>query len=428
MAFQLNLLDNAKICDSNCNVKNNYAVFCVGCGRSCHLECHKAPDQLITLVSAVPKANRQSAYYGEASYTRLICDNCANLINSNVPNGSKPCFLTMFNEIAKKESEVMTITDTEQQNAQRPTTKKRKSDTLVGESDKDEDPIGDLQRLVKQCLFKLDKVERATTQTLPKQLNEIDAAQKSTVAAIESNAQALDKIGAKIEQNVGYVDDGMQKGFNKLTELTEKLYTPMNTPHRVNQRVNGRPSSLRQRAINNAARNDTPNRTPKSSGPILPTESDTATDENLFGPAVPRKLVFSGPDQRPETGKRHEFRHEQAIFIRYVNPSITPGRMAAILNTNAKIKEANEQNSDSIEITRLVRKSLSEDDISRRRSVSYRTGCTTELYPLISDKQMWASHWEIRQWDKNYGANDNGQHNVGGNFRTQEIGQQSAHT
>lgn len=207
------------------------------------------------------------------------------------------------------------------------------------------------------------------------------------------------------------------------------MNSPFNTPSRGNHQFgSSRASSMRRNAMNNHARNNHQNGTPTSkplSGPSLPTESGAATgDESLFGPAVPRKLTFNSVEgQQSQRGPRNEFRHENAIYIRYIDPSITTEKMMAILNKNATIEETIKTNPDVIEVTRLVKKRATEDEIAKRRNgVSYRIGCSPELLPLINDKSIWASHWEIRLWDKDFGENEHG-HKLNSNFR----GAPSAH-
>lgn len=416
--FNLDVLDKAKICSTNCNPDNPCAVYCVGCGRSCHLACHKVPDQMITSVSAIPKNNRVNGYFGECSYIRLVCDNCANLLISNVPKNGKPCFLSLFNELAKKKNEVIDITDTDTRQSQR--NKRKKSDECDAELTDGNSEMTEMKRLLEKCIVKLNNVETAATKTIANKLNEIENAQKSTLAKLQSNGHALEVINTKFDRNATSIDDGMQKGFNRLSELTEKLCTPLNTPHRFGS---SRASSMRKYAMDNRARNNYLNGTPTSKpfgGPNIPTESGTATgDEGLFGPAVPRKLNFNaGDNQRSGGGPRKEFRHENAIYIRFVDSSITPAKMTEIMMRNEKIKEAFDINPEVIEVTRLVKNRFTEAEIAQRRfGVSYRIGCSSELFKVVGEKEIWASHWEIRPWDKHYGNNDhNGQRSGDTNF------------
>lgn len=198
--------------------------------------------------------------------------------------------------------------------------------------------------------------------------------------------------------------------------MTEKFYSSLITPRREQNRFgSGKALSMRAYAMNNRARNNYTNDTPTSKsfgGPPIPTESGSATDDgSLFGPAVPRKLNFNPGEIQRSGGPRKVFRHDDAIYIRYVDPSVTPTKMAAILNKNDKIKEAIVINPEVIEITRLVKKRCTEAEISQRRfGVSYRIGCAPELLALVNDlvndKSIWANHWEIRSWDTNYGNNE----------------------
>lgn len=420
--FNLDVFDKAKICSTNCNTENPCSVYCVGCGRSCHLACHKVPDQMVASVGSIPKNNRVNAYFGECSYIRLVCDNCANLLISNVPKNGKPCFLSLFNELAKKKSEVIDITDTDSHQNQR--NKRKKSDDCDAETNDVNSEMIEMKRLLEKCMMKLNNVEIAATKTITNKLNEIENTQKSTLAKLQSNGHALEAINTKFDRNATSIDDGMQKGFNRLSELTERLCTPLNTPRQGNQRFgSNRASSMRKYAMDNRARNNFPNGTPTSKtfgGPSIPTESGTAIgDVGLFGPAVPRKLNFNaGENQLSSGGPRKEFRHEHAIYIRYVDSSITPAKMTEIMLRNEQIKGAFDLNPEVIEVTRLVKNRFTEAEIAQRRfGVSYRIGCSPELYNLVSEKAIWASHWEIRPWDKHYGNNEhNGQRSGDTNF------------
>lgn len=225
------------------------------------------------------------------------------------------------------------------------------------------------------------------------------------------------------------IDDGLQKGFHKLVDLTEKLYSPA-TPRNGNGyfMANGR-STMRKTAINNnrSKRDFTHGITP--TGPILPTESGAATDEGLFGPAVPRKLNFNSSEpQIPNKMPRKEFRHCDAIYIRYVDPSITTDKMLAIMTKSEAIKNMLDRDPEAVEVTRLVKNRCTEEEIAKRRyGVSYRIGCSLEVLPLVNDKSIWASHWEIRLWDKEYGKNQRGEQRMDyANFQ-QPAGFQQVH-
>lgn len=152
MAFVLENLAGAKLCSKECKVDVDCASFCVGCGRSCHLECHKVPDQMVAAVNAIPKNNRTHGYFGDLSYVKLVCDNCANLLNS----ASRPNFLSLFNDLANnqgRKSEVMVIAD-DSRSSQR--TKKRKGDELDGVPADEKNLMTEMKRLIEKCMIKLN--------------------------------------------------------------------------------------------------------------------------------------------------------------------------------------------------------------------------------------------------------------------------------
>lgn len=441
--FDLELLGEAKLCSSGCKyddgegqvleMTKDYSVYCVGCGRACHMPCHKVPMSMSSVVKRVPKENRMNAYFGECSYLRIVCDNCANLLITDVPRGSKSCFLTLFNQLAKKNNDKNDTNATDSDVSRAPATqrsKKRKADEAVG--DKNEIVL-DMKCLLEKCLDKmsnfeivssqlqstvarnddqLDKLYKLnidTSKQLTKKLDDIGVGVNNMGTKCDSNGQLLNDINTKLEHNVISIDDGLQKGFNKLVDLTEKLYSPA-TPRSANNyfMASGR-SSVRKTAISNdRARRNFTHGTP--TGPSLPTQSGAATDEGLFGPAVPRKLNFGEP-QTLNRGPRKEFRHDNAIYIRYVDPSITSDKMMAILTKNEAIKNALDHDPNAVEITRLVKNGCTEEEIAKRRyGVSYRIGCSLDLLSLVNDKSIWASHWEIRLWDKEFGKEQRGEH------------------
>lgn len=96
---------------------------------------------------------------------------------------------------------------------------------------------------------------------------------------------------------------------------------------------------------------------------------------------------------------RPQFIHQTAIYIRYVNPQITADKMMDIVEQNKTIKDEMEKDPDSIQVTRLVKSTITEEQIAGfRNGVSYRIGCKESLISQLSDKSNWATHWEIRPW------------------------------
>lgn len=64
--------------------------------------------------------------------------------------------------------------------------------------------------------------------------------------------------------------------------------------------------------------------------------------------------------------------------------SITPANIQAILARNDALKLAIDQNPNVVEVTRLVEKHFTEEDISKRKfGISYRVGCAPDLIPLV---------------------------------------------
>lgn len=136
-------------------------------------------------------------------------------------------------------------------------------------------------------------------------------------------------------------------------------------------------------------------------GPRLPTEGGISEDAGIFGPVVKRRIDFASNNQRnvPKVAKPH-FQHTNAIYLRYVNSEITAEKMMGIIKRNPILKEAVENDPNAIEINRLVKNSLTEEQIANFKSgVSYRIGCTDQLMGALMDRSNWATHWELRQWD-----------------------------
>lgn len=171
---------------------------------------------MVTSVSTVPKNNREKAYFGECSYIRLVCENCANLLICNVQKGSKPCFLSLFNDLAKKQGEKKEEAATTNDNDGRSNSKKRRSDDLDNEPAEADSTLTEMKRLLEKCMIKLNNVENATTKNIAKQLNDIENAQKSMVVKLQSNNHALEEINSKIDRNLSSIDDCKKASINWL--------------------------------------------------------------------------------------------------------------------------------------------------------------------------------------------------------------------
>ena len=104
---------------------------------------------------------------------------------------------------------------------------------MDGEPADENNLMTEMKRLIEKCMIKLNNVESATTKSIAK-LNEIETTQLSMLMNVKSNGHALLSINSKIDSNVSTIDDGLQKGFNQLTQLAEKMNSPFNTPSRGN--------------------------------------------------------------------------------------------------------------------------------------------------------------------------------------------------
>lgn len=134
--MNMGMLTHAKICSNDCQYKHDDGeleslgvdsiVSCVGCGRKCHMECHKVPLSLIKAVKSVPQNNRNFAYLGEMSYIRVVCDNCANMLMADIQNGTKPSFQSLFViDQIMKEKEIVVATSKNNGNSNKAKRKKR---------------------------------------------------------------------------------------------------------------------------------------------------------------------------------------------------------------------------------------------------------------------------------------------------------------
>lgn len=456
--LELKQLHGTKICSDSCkHVYDNglvekmgaqHVVYCVGCGKGCHMPCHNVPEPIANSIKNIPVHNRAKAYFGEMSYVKIVCDNCANLLTSEVPIGEKPTFFTLFNKLATKliekfgEGSEMKMDEEGNSNENGiddyQSGKKRKGVAINSTQDMLCEMI-ELKRLVNSCFIKMKNVETTNEQILEaskastvavEKLNTVEGSITNVLNRLNENGTLLSTLHTKIDGNALVMDDGFQKGFNKLADLNEKMCspsTPVNNDRWFTPNGYNRGTSLRRMAFTNRSRHRGGTPFESSGGPVIPTENGAATDNGLFGPAVPRRLNFEG--QHAEGAPRKEFRHENAIYIRYVDASIKPETMVQILAKKEEVKRMIEQTPDSIEVTRLVKKTMSEEDIAKRRfGVSYRIGCCLELIEVIKDKSMWANHWEIREWDKDYGKrNQTEQRSNNANFRNQH-GQEQMET
>lgn len=456
----------AKICGQDCVYKNNGSngsiealkaaiVSCVGCGRPCHLQCHRVTGDLLESVKSQPKNNRCNINFGEASNVRLVCDNCLTWLNCEVPDDIKASFMLVFSRIAAK-----LITDKYADNT-RSTPNSRKRRMIDSNDSINVDTISELKDMIGKCLVRIDEMDRKNDSNIQLVNNHVEKVNKNVTDVVKSEViglktsvtsncnvisikmkanqdkvdDALSKLDKKHDSNHGEFLDSLKTNTVKIDQLVTKIEeksgldltmiegnnnnTVINSPGTVSTPT--RPyrasinSTIRRRAMLNNARSfimsDT-NETPRTAlsrinGPNIPTQHGTSSDNEIFGPSVPRgvNLSTNGIDvgrARPAA----QFRHNDAIFIRYVDPSITVERMRDILTRNDTIKQRLEENEDNIEITRLVKKNVPEEVLANRRNgISYRIGCSSELYQIIVEPNFWAPHWEIRQWDSQFQNN-----------------------
>lgn len=442
--LEIPILKDAKICSRACEYKhddgqleilgNNSLVTCVGCGKKCHMQCQKIPNNLVESVNSVPQNNRIFAYFGQMSYMRVVCDNCANLLNSNVDKGKQPTFQSLFEKIAtevfekklkERENEMKMNMNVEpiQSTSFQINSLKRKKSNMDGDTEEDShDPTNNIliSLLAKieemNGFMKLQqdqsKIQYNDVTKLISDVGEsvnlnIDAKNEILNTKIDSVKQIIGECALKLERNESSIDDGLQKGFNNLFENVQKCITPLLTPVRVNPR-----SSLRRAAFtNNTTENhsDTPRSrwSQNNVGPNLPTESGRNENVEIFGPAISRRINFGKESQENAKAVRPQFRHNNAIYVRYVDSSITADKMLNIVKINQVLNEAIQHDPGVIEINRLVKKSLTEEEIARfKNGVSFRIGCADFLFEALQSKENWANHWEIRLWDPNFKTNE----------------------
>lgn len=451
--LNLNVIPDAKICTNECTFKHDNGnleklgadsiIFCVGCGRKCHMECHNTPIALINSFKMVPRNNRNMAYFGEMSYLRIVCDNCANMLMANVPTNTKPCFQFLFEQVANKvierklkslEEELKAKEPIEpKQNGNNGTAKRKKPSDDTHYSDDSENEVSkkyiktELKSMLQDLLdaqlvnFKdcVSKIGKDVKLNIVKTNDNLGA----KITAVDKLVNAC---SMKLDGHNMTIDDGFQKGFNNLMENAHKWLSPCITPTPT-RNTNGRPSlrknllqsKFKQRQMydqtgmrqSGEEKDNSLNNTPRyyrasaKRGPTLPTEGGISQDNDVFGPAVKRRIDFTAVNNqgdRPRQAKSR-FQHSNAIYLRYVNPQITAEKMMIIIKRNPLLNEAIVKDPNAVEINRLVKSSLTEDQIANFKSgVSYRIGCEDHLLATLMDKGNWATHWEIRQWDPTF--------------------------
>lgn len=433
--LELPLLEEAKICTGDCNLiaSDKDVVYCVGCGRGCHLSCHKVPGTVKVTFAGIPKANRNISPHGlgDLSYIRIICDNCLHLINAEVRPGFKSCFLNLFSRIAEGQMKEKLPDTTES------TSKKRKLSNV--ESDiEDESQLDGIKSVLDQYMKKINDDLKAAVKTTTKTALQSLKSDLSIELVSKIDSTICNSLSTNLNAGVASKLDQIETCNQKIDTVIGKLdklngyaiNSSMKTPQRefVNVR-NG--STLRHQAMVKNARkvldemkNDTPktgsndsgdpsfkvntghlrNRQSRKripNGKIMQMEAGTSDDDALFGEMVPRRLnLDSAPARREELNK---FRYDEAIYLRFVNPDITPDKMLELVKRNQQAKTILEKNLSEIEITLLVKKSLTAEQVANlRNGVSYRIGASSDLFPIIRNTSMWAKHWEVRLWKADF--------------------------
>lgn len=434
--LELPALPGAKICSTECVYRQNDGsiealksglVSCVGCGKPCHMQCHKVSGELLDAVRTVPKNNRCNAYFGEANNVRIVCDNCLTWLSCEVPTDVKSSFLLVFSRIAAK-----LISERYADSAKSSETSITRKRRLVnGGETMNVDAVTELKDMIQKCLTKIEETGKKSeegvkgiTSQLGVMVNHIDSTVKKEsdiiVDCVKLKCNEIDikmianevkmssiatKLEEKIELDLTVVENVRSNGGLGSPSL-------VSTPNRRINREIDTGSTVRRRAMINNARsmllsggNETP-RTAlvRNNGHVLPTISGTADNDNIFGPSVQRfNRGYNENDENGNNSQRtgSQFKKKQAIYLRYVSSSITIDNMKEILKRDARIGQSMEENESNVEITRLVKKDMTEEMLSRRKyGISYRIGCSDELYPIINDPSFWASHWEIRPWNE----------------------------
>lgn len=434
--LELPVLSGAKICGTECVYRQSDGsiealksglVSCVGCGRPCHMQCHKVTGELLENVRALPKNNRCSAYFGEANNVRIVCDNCLTWLNCEVPVDSRSSFLLVFSRMAAKliaEQYAAGIKGQE-------TSVARKRRLTNGGETINVDMVTELKDLMEKCLNKMGDLEKSNETGIKSMSTHLDSVagridstiRKESAVVVDCVKDKCGKLAEKMTSSDGKMDIIVNKIDEKMGldltvidggQTSNGLSSPLliSTP---NRRLNGEQlgrtpgSTIRRRAMINNARSmlfSGNNETPRSAlvrnnGPALPTTSGTAINDNIFGPTVLRfNRNRNGENGDNTLRTASQFKHKHAIYLRYVSSSVTADNMKEILKRDARIAQRMEQNDSNVEITRLVKKNVTEEMLSRRKyGISYRVGCCEDLYPVINDPGFWAAHWEIRPWN-----------------------------
>lgn len=432
------VLKGAKICGSECVYRHGDGsidalksgiVSCVGCGRQCHMQCHKVTGDIFETVKATPKNNRCNVPFGEASNVRIVCDNCLSWLSCEVPTDTKASFMLVFSRIAAKLiSEKYADAP---KNRETPNARKRRL-TDSGEA-LNIDAATEIRDALAKCLntivemekkndssamditSRFDKLQAHITNTVKTEIGTVkDCVQSKCDVFVDfgeklkSNSDKIDNLACKIDEKIGLDATVIDAG-----NANASLYAYASTPIRSSGRAPRSPgSTIRRRAMINNARSllvSGNNETPRTalfrnhSSP-LPTQSGTSSIDDIFGPTVQRNSDVRGSSANAAEGEvaraGSQFKQKRAIYVRYVSAAITPRKMKLILQRDARVAECIDQNEHNVEITRLVKKNVSEDIIARRRNgISYRIGCPDGIFPIISDPGFWASHWEIRPWN-----------------------------
>lgn len=163
--LELPTLSGAKICSTECVYRQNDGsiealksglVSCVGCGKPCHMQCHKVTGDLLDTIRTMPKNNRCNAYFGEASNVRIVCDNCLTWLNCEVPTDSRSCFLLVFSRIAAK-----LISERYGEGMKgHETSNTRKRRLVNGGEMINVDTVTELKDMIGKCLSKMGDIER----------------------------------------------------------------------------------------------------------------------------------------------------------------------------------------------------------------------------------------------------------------------------
>lgn len=449
MAFVLDLKteEEAFLCDNECkeklddgsmlNLTPESAVMCVGCGRKCHMECHKVPKTFVNAVKSVPMKNRVKAYFGECSYVRLVCDSCANLLNRNVHWQCKPTFLTLFSKIAedmirekyvlKNKESVIEDTPINSSNVVNGGKRRRVSENGMegGEI------LNEMRKVMDICVKKLDILEKKCDSNAKGNENGFNSLSDAIHGANIFVSDGLKGIGEKIvgiddkmkefndkiDSKHNIIESGLQMGFHNLLSETEKLLSPITprAPHKDRK-------NLRKYATINSAINISNTPHTRSFVSEVQPNPGTSSDENLFGSIVPRRIIDERSKTMDMNRQGNDFRHNKAIYLRYVDPLITPNKIINILKKNTIINDSIIADANNVEITRLTKKALTEDEIRAYKfGVSYRIGAADELYDILKSGELFAPHWEIRPWitrdkKRSNGVNGNISGNIGGDF------------